>query len=197
MVAHYQYLLAYHTGFWRKFERVDWMRVERLVFVCMGNICRSPYAEVVAAGFQVPVVSAGLGARRGAHANLDAIRNAERRGIDLGSHVARRLDDLKIGPADLLIGMEPWQAQRLRRNGDVRRSRAQVTLLGIWCNPPEPYIADPYGCGDGYFQTCYSHIDAGIARILEQIRRRPADCGSGPDSRSIPTVSPERRSRYE
>ena len=113
MLAYYSHLLAYRIGFLRNFERIEWPQVERLVFVCMGNICRSPYAEAVAAGLRMPVVSAGLNAQSGVCANPDAIRNAERRGVDLRGHAAQRIDDLDIGPADLLIGMEPWQVHTL------------------------------------------------------------------------------------
>lgn len=171
MAAHYCYLLTYRAGCWRKFERIDWSRVERLVFVCMGNICRSPYAQVVAVEGRVPAVSAGLRAQIGAGANADAIRNANLRGIDLTGHVARRIEELNISSTDLLIGMEPPQAQRLWRTKEVRESKAQVTLMGIWNKPQTPYIADPFGCGDDYFQICYSRIDRGVAAILERIER--------------------------
>lgn len=195
MLAYYSHLLAYRIGFLRNFERIEWPQVERLVFVCMGNICRSPYAEAVAAGLRMPVVSAGLNAQSGVCANPDAIRNAERRGVDLRGHAAQRIDDLDIGPADLLIGMEPWQAHRLRHIGHRHGSKAQVTLLGLWGSPPNPYIADPFGCDDGYFQTCYARIDAGVAGILEQIGGWPV-AGGNPDPRSIRTVSPGKRSRH-
>ncbi len=170
MASHYRHLLAYRIGFWRGFEHINWSRVERLVFVCMGNICRSPYAEAVATGRRMGAVSAGLVAQAGARANPDAIRNADQRGIDLSGHIAKHIDDLKIGPEDLLVAMEPWQARRLRRMERVRSSMAQITLLGIWDSPRNPYIADPFGCGDAYFQTCYSRIDVSIARILQQIK---------------------------
>ncbi len=169
MVTHFRYMLAYRIGFCRGFERINWPHVERLVFVCMGNICRSPYAEAVATGRRMSAVSAGLKPQVGACANPDAIRNADQRGVDLSGHIAKHIDDLNIGPGDLLVAMEPWQAQRLRRIDRVRSSMAQITLLGIWDSPGNPYIADPFGCGDAYFQTCYSRIDSSIARILRQI----------------------------
>ncbi len=185
MAAYYTYLLAHRLGFCRKFERIEWQRVKRLVFVCMGNICRSPYAEAVAAGLRVPVISAGLSAASGGGANPDAIRNAGQRGVDLGGHLVRSIDDIDIGPEDLIIGMEPWQARRLKHMGYVRRSRAQITLLGLWGSPPEPCIADPYGCSDSYFQTCYARIDAGVAGILEQVGDGTISDASDLDSRPI------------
>ena len=194
MAAYYLCLLAYRIGFWRKFECVDWPRVKRLVFVCMGNICRSPYAEAVAAGFWTPVISAGLVRRSGGRANPDAIRNAKWREVDLTGHSVRSIDDLDIGPEDLIIGMEPWQVRRLKHIGRVRNSQAQITLLGLWGGRPEPYIGDPYGCSDSYFQTCYVRIDAGVAGILEQVGDGSVSSGSDPDSRSSRRVLRAKRS---
>ncbi len=171
MVAHYCYLLAHHAGFDRNFRRIDWSRIDRLVFVCMGNICRSPYAEALALAGGASAVSAGLGTRAGVPAHPDAVRNAEQRGIDLRQHTARRVDDLNINGADLLVVMEPPQAWQLERNPRMLRSGAQVTLLGIWGAPVVPYIADPFGCGDDYFQTCYRRIDTGVAAILARFGR--------------------------
>ncbi len=171
MAAYYRYLLAYHAGFGRKLGRIDWSRVDRVVFVCMGNICRSPYAEAMASAGGARAVSAGLVAHTGVPAHPDAIRNAERRGVDLRLHTAKRIDDLSINESDLLIGMEPPQAWKLQRSAGVGESAPQVTLLGLWIDPAVPYIADPFGCEDDYFQTCYSRIDAGVSAILALIER--------------------------
>ncbi|MHB8454705.1 MAG: arsenate reductase/protein-tyrosine-phosphatase family protein [Acidiferrobacterales bacterium] len=155
----------------RGYTDINWARVERIVFVCVGNICRSPYAEAVAATHGLSVVSAGLAASAGVQANLDAIRNADRRGINLAGHVTSRICDVNICSSDLLVGMEPRQGRKLMLNNKVQTSGAQVTLLGLWGAAPSPTITDPYGCSDGYFQTCYSRIDSGIAGMLKRIAR--------------------------
>src|SRR5437588_1134030 len=50
------------TGRHRQFKQIRWDRVARVVFVCHGNICRSPYAEGRAVSFGLPAASFGLSA---------------------------------------------------------------------------------------------------------------------------------------
>ena len=151
-------------GFWM-YRKINWARVNRLVFVCKGNICRSPYAEMRAKGCGLEVVSMGLMATSGTLANLDAIKNAVVRGIDLGLHRAKQQQDICVGTGDLLIGMEPWHASVLKRL--AKKTGAQTTLLGLWSNSPHPYIHDPYGHGEAYFQTCFSVIDEAIESLIK------------------------------
>ncbi len=172
MMEYHGYLFAYRIGLLREYTNISWARVERIVFVCAGNICRSPYAEVVAATRGLSVVSAGLDARAGVQADPDAIRNADHRGINLSGHVTSRIGDVSIRASDLLVGMEPSQGRKLQLNNKVQTSGAQVTLLGLWGATPSPTITDPYGCSDGYFQACYSRIDSGIAGIVKRIAGR-------------------------
>src|SRR5262245_51985599 len=59
------------------FADIDWARVQRLVFVCKGNICRSPYAESKATTMGVTATSAGIEAASQRDADLVAIRVAK------------------------------------------------------------------------------------------------------------------------
>ena len=154
-------------GFW-KYRKIDWARVNRLVFVCKGNICRSPYAEMQAKGCGIEVVSMGLAAQTGTLANVDAIKNAAVHGIDLELHRAKQQEDVHIGSGDLLIGMEPWHATALQHL--VKTTGAQTTLLGLWTHTPRPYIHDPFGHGDAYFQTCFSVIDEAVEGLINRMR---------------------------
>ncbi len=121
-------------GFWT-YRQINWARVSRLVFVCKGNICRSPYAETRAKGYGVEVVSIGLTAKSGTSANPDAIKNAEVRGINLGSHRAKRQEDICIGGGDLLVAMEPGQASVLqhiaKKEGVNSTGRCNTRLQSI------------------------------------------------------------------
>ena len=154
-------------GFWM-YRKINWARVNRLVFVCKGNICRSPYAEMRAKGCGIEVVSMGLAAKSGTLANLDAIKNAAVRGIDLELHRAKQQKDICIETGDLLVGMEPWHASVLQRM--AKKAGAQTTLLGLWTNSPRPYIHDPYGHAEAYFQTCFSVIDEAVESLIKRMR---------------------------
>jgi protein-tyrosine-phosphatase/peptidoglycan/xylan/chitin deacetylase (PgdA/CDA1 family) len=180
-----RYLLTYYAswlwdrlGGYRALRSVDWTQVRRLVFVCRGNICRSPYAELVARRAGLTAVSFGLTARTGSPAYPDAIENAAVCGIDLKPHRSQRGEDIVIGPGDLLIGMERWHVRTLRSM--AKEKNAQVTLLGLWRSPSHPYIHDPYGHRDAYFQTCFSVIAAAVHGIAKHLPRR-GSTPSGPE----------------
>jgi len=149
----------------------DPSRVLRLVFVCAGNVCRSRYAEARARALGLEASSFGLLADGASPPDAAANRAARRRGLELPPGVSRRAQDVRPTAGDLLIAMEPHQARMLRR----KHPRAQVTLLGLWCEPPRPVLADPYGLSDAYFDTCFACIDESVTalvRILERGRAR-------------------------
>lgn len=142
---------------------MDFGRVERLVFCCKGNICRSAYAHWRAREQGWATASFGLDARPGKPANPAAVAAAQRRGLSLDAHAACDAPTAlaQAGPGDLILAMEPGQLQALRG-----RSAAQLSLLGLW-HPtrPRPYLQDPYGRGPGYFDFCFGYIDACLSGL--------------------------------
>jgi protein-tyrosine phosphatase len=154
-------------GRYRRFERVEWSRVERLVFVCSGNICRSPYAERRVAETGYPSISLALRGDAGRPADPAARAAAKRVGIELGEHRAATVDGAALFRGDLLVAMEPWQARMLA----ARFPAHQVTLLGLWTNPRRPHLHDPHTLSDAYFQACFRLIDSGVAALLGKLGR--------------------------
>ena len=124
--------LMWRLGPYRKYGRVDWQRVERLVFICQGNICRSPFAKFVALAQDsgLPVESFGLATSTGAAANTMAIDVAGDFGFDMGSHRATDITDFTICDGDLLIVMEDRHITWLQ--GHLANQDIQVCLLGLW-----------------------------------------------------------------
>lgn len=153
-----------------KLRRIDWNRVERLVFICHGNICRSPFAEAVARKRGIRAVSVGLFAEPGAPANVDAIRTAMEFGIDLNLHRATHASDFRPMDRDLLVGFEPSHLAGL--NTIAKGSAGtQLTLLGAWSWPPNLYVHDPFGTSIDYFRACFRRID----RVVELLSRQIED----------------------
>ena len=178
-VEHVRVRVFYALGAYRGVCGIEWTSVRRLVFVCKGNICRSPYANARAHAMGVPSVSYGLDAAGGAPADPAASRNASVRGVDLAAHRSAKLESSLITKGDLFIVFEPWHVKEI-----LRRSIDRVpatTLLGIWARPIRPHIEDPYGRSDRYFQQCFSVIDANIARLVERMAR-----GGAPAARGLP-----------
>jgi protein-tyrosine phosphatase len=142
-------------------------RVERLVFVCSGNICRSPYADRKVRALGKAAVSCGTSAIDGAPANACAIRIAQERGVDLSMHVSMTMMSLQFRPGDLVIALEP---QHLRAVAPLAgQAGAQTTLLGLWCTSRAPYIPDPYARADACFREVFRLIDEALANLLKHL----------------------------
>jgi len=146
-------------GVYGKYKKIDWSRVERLVFVCKGNICRSAYAETVATALKKEVFSFGLETKGNAPAHPEAIQIAEACGYDLSQHKTTPLAATDFREGDLLVAMEPWQMCRLKK---MFNNKYQYTLLGLWVNPALPYLHDPYGMPTVYFEKCFTIIQQGV-----------------------------------
>lgn len=159
-------------GGYRSLQRIDFTRVSRLVFVCKGNICRSPYAEYVARARGIPAISGGLdaGADRGAHPL--AIRVGHRRGFDLSTHQVRRFDDIVTTSTDLVVTFEPEHQRRVQRGCGT--DDYQLTLIGLFATPRFGYLHDPYGSSEAYFEKCFVRIDGALEGLLASFRNRYA-----------------------
>lgn len=176
-VAHLRASALYALGSYRSARRVKWSAVERLVFVCHGNICRSPYASARARALGARAISLGIEAADGAGANEEAARNALRRGVDLRDHRSMRLLPSLIEPGDLVVAFEPVQLLRvMQKNVKIT---AGLTLLGVWVRPVRPHIQDPYGRSDRYFQQCFSAIDLNTHELVARMAAHRAPAVSG------------------
>lgn len=161
------------SGRYRQFKQIRWGRVTRVVFVCHGNICRSPYAEARAVSFGLSAASFGLSAGSGEPADPTACRIAARRGIELARHCARDAADFELQTDDLLVVMEPRQARRIL--GLLQSGSCQLTLLGLWSQPPRPHIHDPHRLSEGYWERCFDVIDSAVQTIAGRMRAKPTD----------------------
>ena len=82
----YWHRIQYLLGRYRNYSNIDWASVDRLVFVCKGNICRSAFAEAVAKSLGMDAVSCGLQTVISAPANEDAVKTAREMGYALDEH---------------------------------------------------------------------------------------------------------------
>lgn len=157
----------YVLGRYRSYRHIDWDSVERLVFVCKGNICRSAYAEVIARSQGIETASCGIDTRHGLPANADAIQVAKVRGIDLSEHKTTPIASLPHRKGDLFVAMEPWQAEYLKREYGAKH---KTSLLGIWTSVKKPHIQDPYGASNEYFNRCFDYIEKSVNEVSKKIR---------------------------
>jgi protein-tyrosine phosphatase len=143
--------------------------------LCQGNICRSPFAEVVLqaalpAGMEVR--SAGF-SNPGRCAPADAISVARRWGFDLSRHSSRLVTAGLVRAASLIVVMEPEQARELADRFDVPAAR--ILVLGDL--DPDPIesraITDPILQSRDVFIDAYDRIER-CASILGRLLCRAA-----------------------
>jgi protein-tyrosine phosphatase len=149
--------------------------MHKVLFVCTGNICRSPTAEGVARemvrklgleeGFHFE--SAGThGYHVGEPPDPRTVRAARARGYDLSKQRARRVTEFDFVRFDLVLGMGPDHLEWLQR-ACPREQRDKLRLLlsfadgGIACEVPDPY----YGGADG-FEEVLDLVEDAVARLI-------------------------------
>ena len=121
--------IAGRAGRYERWRSVDWSRVKRLVFVCSGNICRSPFAERFALSKGINAVSCGTTAKGGAPGDPTAIQVAQSFGIDLEDHASKRVSEVDFSASDLIVVMDVHHLAAVEHVSE--RAGAQLTLLGL------------------------------------------------------------------
>jgi protein-tyrosine phosphatase len=153
-----------------------------VLFVCLGNICRSPTAEgvmrslVEQAGLQerIEIDSAGTGAWHvGSPADARASATARARGVALES-VARQvvLDDFE--EFDLVLAMDSENLRALTRLASDEEQRARIRLLREFDPASEGAadldVPDPYYGGEHGFEAVFDLVQAACAGLLGRIQ---------------------------
>lgn len=155
------------------FLNPDLAQTQRLVFVCLGNINRSAFAEQVARSMGLEAVSIGLSTSTGTPAFPTAVVTAERFSIDLSAHQATDFGDYTYQEGDLLLAMEIRHANSLAERGIPRR---MIALLGHWASPHRIHIHDPHTLSDAYFRTCFSVIHSAIRELAIACQGQCSPC---------------------
>lgn len=132
----------------------------RILVVCVGNICRSPTAELLFRHHmpELQVRSAGLHALVGQGMDATARLLVEEHGMDGSRHVARQLDDTMIRDADLILAMERSHVDTIVRRSPHAMGRTMV--LNKWADRRD--IPDPYRQQRPAFEHVYRLIDAAV-----------------------------------
>jgi protein-tyrosine phosphatase len=145
------------------------------LFVCLGNICRSPTAEAVfrdlasrhAAGLAVEVDSAGThGYHAGSPPDERAIAAARRRGIDMSGLRARVVDAGDFERFDLLLAMDELVYERLRQIAPSGQAGRVRLFLDYAPNLNRREVPDPYYGGETGFEEVLDLVDEAARGLL-------------------------------
>ena len=151
----------------------------KILFICHGNICRSPMAELIMkdlvkkAGLEQEFLIESAAASREELGNPvypPARRKLAEHGISCTGKTARQLQNHDYEKFDLLIGMDRRNLRDMQTicGGDF--ADKMHLLLDYTDHPGD--VADPWYTGD--FETTWRDVEAGCRGLLERINRREA-----------------------
>jgi protein-tyrosine phosphatase len=134
------------------------MRVNRLLVVCVGNICRSPVGERLLQTLlpKVEVTSAGIAALVGHGADKLAASVAQAHGVTLEGHVSRQFSTEIGATQDLILVMESGHKREIARMYPQLSGRTM--LFDQWTGMKG--IADPYQRSQEFHESVFLQIKA-------------------------------------
>jgi protein-tyrosine phosphatase len=153
-------------------RRLERERPASILVICLGNICRSPYAAALLTrsleGCEVTVESAGF-IGPGRPSPEEAVRVADRRGIDLTPHRSRQLGAEDVAAADLVLVMDVQQRRRLeerfgRRTGVVVMGDLDPDAIDTRT------IRDPYDQAEEVFDRVYERIERCVSVLTASLQ---------------------------
>ncbi len=155
-------------------------KITRILFVCLGNICRSPAAEAMlrmvvereGLADRVVIDSAGTyGGHAGERSDVRMRRAAAARGIEM-PHLARQVREADFDKFDMLIAMDDNNYEALFRLAPDRAAQQKIYRFREFLrhNPDWSYIPDPYYEGHEGFELVLDLLEDGCATIVEQLR---------------------------
>jgi protein-tyrosine phosphatase len=154
----------------------------RVLFVCLGNICRSPLAEAAfraeaeRLGLDAEADSAGTGGwHAGEPPDRRAVAAARRNGVDISHLRARKVKREDFERFDHVVALDE---ENLADLAAIRPpgSRARLSLLLDHAPGREgEAVADPYYGGDSHFDLTWRDVTAGARGLAEALQRESAE----------------------
>ncbi len=143
------------------------MKIKSIMFVCLGNICRSPLAEAIAKNIiselnlDIKIASAGtVGYHQNEMACEQSIKTAKKHGIDLTKHRAQKLTQKHIKEYDLFIVMDKTNYR------DLKKYKLNMKILGDFGFDGKA-VPDPYFTGN--IELVFDMIERAIKNMLAEL----------------------------
>ena len=147
------------------------MEQRSVLFVCTGNICRSPTAEAVLRhlaaeeGIDLRIASAGIGDWHvGSAPDKRAQHHAKGRGYDMSALRARQVRPSDFAEFDLILAMDGGHLQALQRMAPPGQ-RHKVRLFIAGRDVPDPYYGGPEG-----FEQVLDLVETACRDLLQELK---------------------------
>lgn len=152
--------------------------MKNILFVCMGNICRSPTAEAV---FRQALIDTGIAGIEFDSAGTEdyhvgqapdrrSIATARRHGIDMSGLRARQVSAADLSRFDLLLCADEVNLSALqRRFGDGGRAERHLLLPWLGIDAPRE-VPDPYYGNDSDFESVFALLQQAAGRLCGRLR---------------------------
>jgi len=151
-------------------------QISNILFVCIGNICRSPFAHglfnklTAEKGFRdFNVQSAGLLALPGNAVTFPAQRVANEYSVDLAEHKAQSMSRELVAWSELIIVMEKFQKDMLLKEFPEANGRVRLMRHFARSGSRSRGIADPYGLNYEAYRFCYLDIEDAVTGLIEYL----------------------------
>jgi protein-tyrosine phosphatase len=159
------------------------MEKRRVLFVCLGNICRSPLGEGLlrhraaerGIAHLVETASAGTGGwHHGDPPDHRSIAVARRYGIDISTQRARQLREEDFNTFDLIFAMDRSNLRDVVRRAP-HNSSADIHLFMDFAGGTSRDVPDPYYGDTEDFERVYTMLNEGCSNLLDiMFRKKPA-----------------------
>jgi protein-tyrosine-phosphatase len=155
-----------------------------ILFVCTGNTCRSPLAEVIMkralrdAGIKnVNVSSAGTGAVEGGRVSPNASHAARELGLSLSGFRSRPVSSRRVHGADLILTMADSHLQEITERWPEAEDKTFV--IGDFSGSGRRSIRDPLGGSEKDYAECADMLLKETAGVLRRLKRKLKSVRSG------------------